>query len=33
MPEWEDCENEYNRVLFASPYREYLEGKLGPVAF
>jgi len=33
MPEWENCENEYNKVLFASPYREYLEGKLGPVAF
>ncbi|MCR4617626.1 MAG: M3 family oligoendopeptidase [Lachnospiraceae bacterium] len=32
-PEWQNCLNEYQKVLFNSPYRDYLEKKLGPVAF
>ncbi|MBQ8138805.1 MAG: M3 family oligoendopeptidase [Lachnospiraceae bacterium] len=32
-PEWENCMNEYNKVLFNSPYRPFLEEKMGKVAF
>ena len=33
LPEFENCENAYKKVLFESPYRAYLEEKMGPVAF
>lgn len=32
-PEWENCLNEYKKTLYNSPYRAYLEEKMGPVAF
>lgn len=33
MPELENYENMYQKVLFESPYRAYMEEKIGPVAF
>ncbi len=33
FPEWENCLNAYKKELFYSPYRAYLEEKMGPVAF
>jgi len=32
-PEYVNCDNAYRKVLYESPYREYLEGKIGKVAF
>lgn len=33
MPEYSNAVLEYQKKLYASPYREYLENKIGPVAF
>lgn len=33
MPEYSNVVLEYQKKLYASPYREYLENKIGPVAF
>lgn len=33
LPVYMNCENNYKRVLFESPYRAYLEEKIGKVAF
>ena len=33
MPILQNYENEYSKILFASPYRDYMEGKIGKVAF
>lgn len=33
MPELSAVENEYQKVLFKTPYRAYMEEKIGPVAF
>mgnify|MGYP000009814463 FL=1 len=33
LPELNAVTNEYKKVLFATPYRQYMEEKIGPVAF
>ena len=33
LPELNAVTNEYTKVLFATPYRQYMEEKIGPVAF
>ena len=33
IPRWENATIKYNKVLFESPYRAYLEEKIGPVSF
>ena len=33
LPELTALGNEYQKVLFATPYRAYMEEKIGPVAF
>ena len=33
IPELENYNNQYKKVLFESPYRPYMEEKIGPVAF
>ena len=33
MPILQNYENEYSKILFASPYRDYMESKIGKVAF
>lgn len=33
MPEYSNAVLEYQKKLYASPYREYLENRIGPVAF
>ena len=33
LPVYMNCQNNYKKVLFESPYRDYLEEKIGKVAF